>query len=198
MARDPFTPGPHFPCVVVFGGNNYPEGSVVFQAAEALGRAFAGRGWTVANGGYGGTMLASARGAAQAGGQTIGVICSIFKSNPNPFIRETIQTDSLLQRLQTLIDIGDAYIVLPGSTGTLVELAMVWELMNKHMMAVKPVLCWERFWHPVVDIFSGESMQDPHVAALGVKERRGELIEFIDSADAAIERLVSHFNSINR
>ena len=43
-------------------------------------------------------------------------------------------------RLFELIDRGDGYAVCAGGTDTLVELAVVWEMMNKSVMAQKPVI----------------------------------------------------------
>ena len=48
--------------VTVFGTNKAAEGDAVFVLAESLGRLLAENGFTIANGGYGGTMLAAAKG----------------------------------------------------------------------------------------------------------------------------------------
>ena len=125
----------------------------------------------------------------EAGGHVIGVGCRIFKGKLNPHIREEVQTDSLFARLQSLIELGDAFIVMPGSTGTLAELALVWELMNKQLLARKPILCWGEFWRPVVQIFSGEMMQDPRIHTLGITEQRGALIQFVHSVQQAMDAL---------
>ena len=175
--------------VVLFGGSACDEGDPAFDAAENLGRLLAGRGWTVVTGGYGGTMLAASRGAARQGGHTIGVICSIFNSAPNPYLSEVIETSSMLERLGTLIELGDAYLALPGSTGTLAELALVWELVNKRLIPPRPIVCWGDFWRPVVDLLARESTRDPHVPALGIVQRRGEWITFVSDYEAALAAL---------
>jgi len=67
-------------------------------------------GFTIANGGYGGTMLAAAKGAAEAGGEIVGVTCSAFKnSTANKYVRREIVTGSLDERLDTLIKLGQCY-----------------------------------------------------------------------------------------
>ena len=64
-------------------------GDGVFEMAESLGRLLAQNGFTLANGGYGGTMLAAAKGAAAAGGCVIGVTCTAFKrSRANEYVSE--------------------------------------------------------------------------------------------------------------
>ncbi len=50
-----------------------------------------------------------------------------------------------------LIELGQAYVILPGSTGTLLELAMCWELMNKKFIPQRPMICLCQYWKPVVE-----------------------------------------------
>ena len=38
-----------------------------------------------------------------------------------------------------------------GGTGTLVELAVVWEMLNKSVIAPKPVAIVGNFWQPILD-----------------------------------------------
>src|SRR5580658_3904710 len=55
------------------------------------------------------------------------------------------------ERLFALIDRGHAFVACPGGTGTLVELAVVWEMLNKRAMAGKPLVVLGDFWQPVID-----------------------------------------------
>ena len=115
--------------VSVFGTGRAEDGEPVFEIAWELGRILAKAGFVVANGGYGGTMLATARGATGAGGTVIGVTCKAFKNSvANECVTREIVTESLEERLHNLVEMADAYVVLPGGTGTLLELASVWEL----------------------------------------------------------------------
>jgi uncharacterized protein (TIGR00730 family) len=141
--------------ITIFGSSLPHEASVAYTEARRLGQLLAASGFAICNGGYGGLMEASARGAREAGGHTIGVTCALWTSRANPWIEEEIQTHSFLERLTTLIERGDAYIVLPGGTGTLAELALVWEMMNKSALAAtlggrKPLLVMAPYWQPVI------------------------------------------------
>lgn len=140
--------------VTIFGTGRARQADPACALALETGRLLALAGFTVANGGYGGTMLAAAKGAAQAGGKVIGVTCSAFKSSKaNAYVTRTIVTASLDERLDTLIQLGQAYLVLPGGTGTLLELAKVWELRNKGFLnADKPIILVGGFWKPLVDL----------------------------------------------
>jgi uncharacterized protein (TIGR00730 family) len=138
--------------VTLFGTSKAIEGDETFVMARTLGRLLAEAGFAIANGGYGGTMLAAAMGAAQAGGHVIGVTCRAFKrGKANAQVCQEIPTDCLSERLAKLIELGDAYVVLPGGTGTLLELADVWEHKNKGFSnADKPIILVGQFWRPLV------------------------------------------------
>ncbi|MCE5277079.1 MAG: LOG family protein [Planctomycetaceae bacterium] len=141
--------------VCVFGSNEPAAGSDAWREAFGVGRRLAELGFAVANGGYGGTMEASARGAREAGGSTIGVTCSVWSSRPNAYIEHAIVTPSLADRLGKLIELGTCgYVVLPGATGTLAELACVWEQMCKKLLPRRPLACMGTFWQPVVDLMA--------------------------------------------
>ena len=135
--------------ITVLMGGASAEREVSLATGEAIARA----GYTLLNGGYGGTMAATAKGARLAGGHTIGVTCSAFgRGGPNPYIEKEITTATLQQRLQRLIELGRAYVVLPGGTGTLLELATVWELSNKGFLKpARPIILMGRFWRPLLE-----------------------------------------------
>jgi hypothetical protein len=143
--------------VTIFGSSKPKPGEPAYQLAYDLGKSLAKAGFTVCNGGYGGTMEAGSKGAKDAGGKTIGVTCNIFgRSGPNAFLDDIIETDNLHTRLTKLIDLAGAYIVLPGGSGTLVELSLVWEMVAKKLMNHKPIILMGDFWQPVIEITATE------------------------------------------
>lgn len=162
--------------VSVFGTGRAQPGAPAYELAEQVGRALAQAGFVVANGGYRGTMHAAAQGAARAGGAVIGVTCSAFKNSvANEYITREVTTCSLEERLNTLVRIGQAYVVLPGGTGTLLELALVWELKNKRFLdRSKPIVLAGAFWRPLVDLVVGD---DPACM---------KAIAFADTADDVV------------
>ena len=167
--------------VTVFGTGRAGAGDANFVLAEQVGRVLAQADFTIANGGYGGTMLAAAKGAAEAGGKIIGVTCSAFKaSKANQYITREIVTSSLDERLDTLIKLGQAYVVLPGGTGTLLELAKVWELKNKGFLAAnKPIILVGEFWKSLVDLVTTD---DPNSSQyIYQAEQPEQIIEFIST-----------------
>jgi len=174
--------------VSIFGTGRAQPGEPACVLAEQVGRVLAQAGFAIANGGYRGTMYAAAKGAAEVGGTVTGVTCRAFKNSvANEFITREVVTDSLEERLHKLVEIGRAYIVLPGGTGTLLELASVWELKNKGFLDPhRPIILMGRFWQPVVDLMAAD---DPgclrHIA---FAETPSEAVELIESAFGRVQR----------
>lgn len=147
--------------ITIFGSSQPAAGSAAYATALELGKAIADAGWTVCNGGYGGTMEATARGAVDAGGHTIGVTWSkVGRGKPNAYIRQEVPTFDLLQRLNTLVHLGKAYVVLPGGTGTGLELMLVWELLNKGLLKRRgPLILLGEHWSALVECVQREQAE---------------------------------------
>ena len=138
--------------VTVFGSSRPREGDADYEEARILGRALAKHGFSVCSGGYGGVMEAVSRGAKEAGGKTVGVTADFFKAAKlNPWIDVEVRMKTWEERLFELIRRADGFVACKGGTGTLVELAVVWEMMNKSVMAGKPFAVLGDFWQPILD-----------------------------------------------
>jgi uncharacterized protein (TIGR00730 family) len=147
--------------ITVFGSSRPAEGDAWYEEARALGRALAGAGLAVCSGGYGGVMEAVSRGAKDAGGRTLGVTSSSFRRRANRWLDEEVRVGSWEERLFELVRRGDGYVACRGGTGTLVELAVVWEMLNKRVMPRKPFAVLGGFWQPVLDhVGEGEGMAE--------------------------------------
>ena len=137
--------------VTVFGSSRPREGSEDYSEARALGVELARAGLAICSGGYGGVMEAVSRGAKEAGGKTWGVTAEFFNPKANAWIDIEIRKKTWQERLFELIEMADAFVACKGGTGTLVELAVVWEMLNKSVMAGKPFVVLGDFWTPILD-----------------------------------------------
>ncbi|MBI4462281.1 MAG: LOG family protein [Acidobacteria bacterium] len=162
--------------VTVFGSSRPQPESAEYETARELGAALAGAGFTVCTGGYGGVMEAVSRGAREAGGHTIGVTAEVFRSRANAWVAEEVRVKTWQERLFELVRRGAAYIVLPGGTGTLAELSVVWELLNKGFLAQKPLVVLGDFWQPVLDVI--EKKEDASHLILRARHPR-EAVELL-------------------
>src|ERR1700694_4490641 len=145
--------------VTIFGGSRVEPDSDEYLAAQLLGQALAKRGFSVVTGGYNGVMEAVSRGAKEAGGHVIGVTVDViarnFERQPNSFLDQEVRTAALLERIDRMVELGAAFVVLPGGAGTLAELGVVWNLALLGALQDKPLIVvgrgWERVLRTMID-----------------------------------------------
>ena len=136
--------------VSVFGSSRPRENDSEYAQARELGRALAGKGFAVCTGAYGGTMEAVSRGAKEVGGKTYGVTAEFFAAaKANEWVDVEVRVKTWQDRLFEIIRLGDGFVACKGGTGTLAELAVAWEMMNKSVMPAKPFLALGEFWQPI-------------------------------------------------
>jgi len=174
--------------VSVFGGSQPRENDLPYRDAYRLGKLLAGAGHTVMTGGYIGTMEAVSRGASETGGHVIGVTCAEIEHwrsvRPNTWLKEERRQDTLLERLQTLVQECDAGIALPGGPGTLAEIALMWNLMIVESLPPRPLVLVGIGWQSVFDQFF--TQLDIYIAA---KQR--ELVQFARDVETAVKIISS-------
>jgi uncharacterized protein (TIGR00730 family) len=138
--------------VTVFGSSQPLEGEPDYAQAYEVGRRLALAGYTLCNGGSGGTMRAAAQGAREAGGRTIGVTMDVYIAEPpNSWLDEEIRVADLFTRLQRLILPAAGFICLRGGCGTLAEWALVWTLLTSGLIPPAPLILLGREWEPLLD-----------------------------------------------
>jgi adenosine deaminase len=118
--------------VAICGAHSIKEGSEEYEFARALGRLLVEKGYTILNGGYSGSMEASAKGAQEGGGGVVGVISPGVFTNRlkslmgNEYIHDVRVTHTTFDRSAKLLLSALHIIVLPGSTGTTAEFLHSW------------------------------------------------------------------------
>lgn len=137
--------------ITVFGSSRPEAGHADYEEALELGRALATAGFAVCTGGYGGVMEAVSRGARESGGQVLAVTSSFFRARTNRWVEKETSVATWQERLFELVRLGDGYVACKGGTGTLVELAVVWEMLNKKAMEQRPFVVLGDFWQPILD-----------------------------------------------
>jgi uncharacterized protein (TIGR00725 family) len=137
--------------ITVFGSSRPKDGHADYLEALKLGGALAAAGFAVCTGGYGGVMEAVSRGAREYGGRVLAVTANFFHSPTNRWVEEETRVDTWQDRLFELVRLGDGYVACKGGTGTLVELAVVWEMLNKKAMSERPFVVLGNFWQPILE-----------------------------------------------
>ncbi|HEY6626724.1 MAG TPA: LOG family protein [Ignavibacteriaceae bacterium] len=136
--------------VTIFGSSKPINNEEQYLTAYTLGKNLALNGFDICTGGFNGIMEAASKGAVEGGGEAIGVTVNLWGGRINKFVTKEIMCDTLLERINKLIELGDGFVVLQGGTGTLLELAVVWEYINKGLMNSKPIACHSSIWKTIV------------------------------------------------
>jgi len=117
--------------IAVFGASGSRPGDGHYEEAVRCGELIARAGFTVATGGYGGTMEGVSMGARLAGGEVIGVTApGVFttRSGANEHVTVETRAASLTERIGYLVDGTAGAMALWGSLGTATELLVAWNL----------------------------------------------------------------------
>jgi hypothetical protein len=155
----------HHPLIAVYGSSTVREPDAAWRLAYDLGRELATAGAGVMTGGYGGTMEACSRGAHDAGGHVVGVTVDLFeKRGPvNRWVKERVHTPDLFERLRTLVQRADGFVVVPGSIGTLTELFLTWTLLSVAGRPAAPLVLLGEHWREWLDAHRHPDIVLPHL-----------------------------------
>ena len=132
----PSSAPPRYVAVIGSGEANLEVAALAYE----VGRELARRGAIVICGGLGGVMEASARGAQEAGGVSIGILPDPDRRRANPYLTYTIPTNLGHARNMVIVHAADAVIAVDGSYGTISEAAIALKL-GKPVAALK--VAWE-------------------------------------------------------
>jgi len=168
--------------VTVFGSSIPRPGDAEYETAFQLGKRFAENGINVCSGGFQGIMDAVSKGAVENGAKAIGITLGLYNSIPSRYLTKEIRCNSLFERLEKLLEIGDAFVVLQGGTGTLLELSLVWEFMNKGLMNEKPFVCHNSMWKNIVEIMEKQILKE---------KRKSGLIKCFDDVNDCADFVIS-------
>lgn len=106
---------------VIGNGGCEPE-SEAWSLAEEVGRGLAEAGVTVVCGGLTGVMEAAAKGAAEAGGEAIGIVPGVSVEDANPHCTHVVASATGYARNLAVVASGDAAVAVGGEWGTLSEI----------------------------------------------------------------------------
>jgi hypothetical protein len=182
--------------ITVFGSSRPQQNDTGYSEARELGVLLAKQNFAVCSGGYGGVMEAVSRGAKEAGGNTYGVTAEFFSRRANEWIDVEVRKKTWQERLFELIELADGFVACKGGTGTLVELAVVWEMLNKSVIAAKPFAVLGDFWQPILQRVR-EVEQDKRPSSEGPTygEAQGDLVRSARTPNEVVKYLAQHLNS---
>jgi len=127
---------------------------------------FAKHKFAVLTGGGGGIMEAANKGAAEAGGTSVGLnIILPMEQKPNPFANVRIEFKYFFIRKVMLIKYATAYIIMPGGFGTLDELFEAVTLIQTHRIKPFPlILVGSDYWTGLLDWIKSRMLAEKRIS----------------------------------
>src|SRR3989344_5853686 len=142
-----------------FGFADAAQNDPLYKKAFEVSKYLTGKGYVCINGGGPGTMRAVSEGAKAAGGYAIGVtfypkdITNFEGKDPENPIDQEVRTSNYLERTLKLLELGDAYVIFRGGTGTISEFGMAWGLARLYFGHHKPLILYGRYWDNIIRAF---------------------------------------------
>ena len=118
--------------VAIFGSARARPGTFVYDEVKRVAAALAYMGCDIVTGGGPGLMQAANEGATIGGAPgSVGIRIDLpFEQNANPFVVQAFEHETFFTRLQHFVIASDAFVVVPGGIGTVLEMFMIWQLLQ--------------------------------------------------------------------
>jgi uncharacterized protein (TIGR00730 family) len=140
--------------VTIFGSARVTPDHWVYAAVRDLAGALATLGCTIITGGGPGLMQAANEGATRAGAgnaRSAGIRVDLpFEQDVNPFVEEAFEHRTFFSRLHHFVLVSDAFVVVPGGIGTVLELMMVWQLLQVRKLSDTPLILIGQMWNELI------------------------------------------------
>jgi uncharacterized protein (TIGR00730 family) len=142
--------------VTIFGSARARHGTFVYEEVKRLSAALAELGCDIITGGGPGLMEAANEGAAAVNAsersRSVGIRVDLpFEQEVNPFVEQAFEHKTFFTRLHHFVLTSDAFLVVPGGIGTVLELMMVWQLQQVRHMRETPLILVGKMWADLVE-----------------------------------------------
>jgi len=171
--------------VAIFGSARAQPGTEVYEEVKRAAAAFAAMGCDIVTGGGPGLMQAANEGARSAGAPTsVGIRVELpFEQDVNPFVAQAFEHETFFTRLHHFVIASDAFVVVPGGIGTVLETLMIWQLLQVRHVDGVPLILVGKMWKGLVE-WAKASMLDPRLALANAEDL--QIPQCLDTADQAI------------
>jgi uncharacterized protein (TIGR00730 family) len=184
--------------VSIFGSARVPKGSWVYAEVSRLAGALSAMGCDIVTGGGPGLMQAANEGAKIEGsggrGSFVGVRIELpFEQDVNPFVEQAFEHRTFFTRLHQFVLMSDAFVVVPGGVGTVLETLMVWQLLQvRHLDNRTPLILIGKMFAELVT-WAREHMLDSQFPLANPEDI--EIPICVGTADEAISSIRRHHSS---
>jgi uncharacterized protein (TIGR00730 family) len=157
--------------VTVFGSARIGEGHRWYALSREIGACLVDHGFSVITGGGPGLMEAANRGAAEAGGLSVGLNIELpHEQRANPHVNRTLEFHYFFARKLMFVRYARAFVIMPGGFGTLDEMFECLTLIQTHRIRHFPaILVGSEHWQPLLD-WIDDGLEDSGMIAPADKE----------------------------
>jgi uncharacterized protein (TIGR00730 family) len=191
------------PAVSVFGSARSKPDSSEWELSERVGAALAGAGYAVITGGGPGVMEAANKGAAEAGGLSVGLGIELpFEQRLNDYVQIGIDFRYFFARKTMFVKYAAGFVVLPGGFGTMDELFEALTLVQTRKVTRFPVvLMGTAYWAGLLDWMRRTMLTDGKIGPADldlvfVTDDPDEAVRHIQAADAGLAQAQAQARSV--
>jgi len=172
--------------VSIFGSARTKQDDPFYRKAELLARGLVEKGFSVITGGGPGLMEAVNKGAAEAGGTSVGMNIRLpLEQKPNPYANVSIDYKYFFIRKVMFVRYAVAYVILPGGFGTMDELFEALTLIQTQRIKSFPViLMGSEYWKGLYDWLRGTMLRDNLISPEDL-----DRFQIIDDPDEAVKHI---------
>ena len=142
--------------VTIFGSARLKPGSIAYEQVKELASELTRMGCDIMSGGGPGLMQAANEGVLavdpKALHRSVGIRIQLpFEQEINPFVGQAYEHRTFFSRLHHFMILSDAFVVVPGGIGTLLELSLAWQLLQVRKLYNTPLILVGKMWSELVD-----------------------------------------------
>lgn len=154
------------PAISIFGSARTKQDHPDYIKAQKTAALFASEGYAVITGGGPGIMEAANRGAADQGGESVGLKINLpFEETANPYVTTSVDFHYFFVRKVMFVKYAQAYIIMPGGLGTLDEMFETLTLVQTGRIRRMPVILMGRtFWGGLMDWIKDRLVQGGQIS----------------------------------
>jgi len=150
--------------VSVFGSARPQPEHWVYQEVKKLSAALGALGCDIVTGGGPGLMQAANEGAQEASKdhdvKNFGIRVELpFEQSVNPFVEQAFEHQTFFTRLHQFVLMSDAFVVVPGGIGTVLESMMIWQLLQVRQLHDTPLIFVGPMWRGLVEWASAQMLR---------------------------------------
>jgi len=143
------------PAVTIFGSARLKRGTIVYDQVKQLAAELTKMGCDIISGGGPGLMQAANEGAhsvEKATHRSVGIRVHLpFEQEVNPFVGQAYEHRTFFSRLHHFMIVSDAFVIVPGGIGTLLEMSLAWQLLQVRKLYNTPLILVGKMWAELVD-----------------------------------------------